>query len=218
MTLDWTIKITDVAIVIAAILGPILAVQAQKALERHREIKERRSRIFRTLMATRALNLSPAHVEALNAIPLEFYGDDSKLRSIKNKWKAYLDYLGNDQVAPEVWNSKRADLFIDLLRAMATYLEYDFNDVELAKDIYAPKGHVAIETDQDMIRRGLARLLSGELSLPMDVKSFPVDPAAARETEELRRLLLRWLRGEAPVPVAVQPTPTSSITREAGKG
>ena len=61
MTFDWNFKITDIAIVFATLFGPILAVQAQKWLERNREIKQRRAWIFRTLMATRATTLSPVH-------------------------------------------------------------------------------------------------------------------------------------------------------------
>ena len=76
MTFDWNIKITDIAIVFAT----ILAVQAQKYLEKGGEIKQRRAWLFRTLMATRATTLSPAHVEALNAVPIEFYGKDQKLK------------------------------------------------------------------------------------------------------------------------------------------
>ena len=69
MTWDYTIKLTDVAIVLATASGPIFAVQAQKCLERRRSVQERRLLIFRTLMSTRAAVLSPGHVEVLNAIP-----------------------------------------------------------------------------------------------------------------------------------------------------
>ena len=89
MTLDWTLKITDIAIIIAAIVGPILAVQAQKWLERGRAIHDRRMWIFLVLMSTRAMRLSTNHVEALNAVPIEFYGTDERLRAIIEAWKAY---------------------------------------------------------------------------------------------------------------------------------
>jgi hypothetical protein len=88
MTIDWTFRMGEAAIVFATLLGPVLAVQAQKWIERARERKQRKIGIFRTLMATRAAFLSPAHVEALNAVPIEFYGN----RKIVNSWKEYLDY------------------------------------------------------------------------------------------------------------------------------
>ena len=59
MNWDLTIKLTDIAIVLAALLVPVLAVQAQKWLERRRDVKERQLAIFRTLMATRNAMLSP---------------------------------------------------------------------------------------------------------------------------------------------------------------
>lgn len=202
MTFDWTIKITDIAIVFATILGPILAVQAQKYLERGREINLRRAWIFRTLMSTRATALSPTHVEALNAIPIEFYGSDKGLKSIVDKWKTYLNHLYKDSSSAG-WEGKRAELLVDLLHSMADFLGYEFNTVEIANEIYRPVGHAGIETDQEIIRKGLSLLLSGKLSLPMEVKSFPSDPSALKEQEELRRLLLRWLNGEATVAVNI---------------
>lgn len=106
MIFDWNIKITDVAIVFATILGPVLAVQAQKWLERNREVKQRRAWIFRMLMATRATTLSPKHVEALNAIPIEFYGKDKRLKAIINKWKTYLDHLHKDTAGARMGGEK----------------------------------------------------------------------------------------------------------------
>ncbi|MCG0019452.1 DUF6680 family protein [Vibrio parahaemolyticus] len=58
----------------AVIIGPILAVQAQKIIENITERKRRKLQLFHTLMETRATRLSGAHVSALNMIDLEFYG------------------------------------------------------------------------------------------------------------------------------------------------
>ncbi len=200
MIFDWTVKITDIAIVFATIIGPILAVQAQKWLERQREIKQRRVWLFRTLMATRATTLSPAHVEALNAVPIEFYGKDQKLRAIIDKWKSYLDHLYKNPESAG-WGEKKFEIYVGLLHEMAKFLGYEFNSVEIANEVYLPKGHSLIETDQEMIRGGLAKLLSGQLALPMEVKSFPTDQDTLTEQEELRKLLLRWLKGEITVAV-----------------
>jgi hypothetical protein len=60
-----------------------------------RAINERRNQIFRALMATRATKLSPLHVEALNDIPVEFYGSGGQLKQIVDDWHAYLDILEN---------------------------------------------------------------------------------------------------------------------------
>ena len=64
---DW---VTSAAVVI----GPILAVQAQKMVERIKDKRERQLKIFKALMTTRAERVSREHVQALNMIYIEFYG------------------------------------------------------------------------------------------------------------------------------------------------
>ena len=66
-TKDWIIAL-------ATLLGPILAVQAQKWIEGVREQRTRKLRVFTQLMATRAARLSAEHVQAINMIDLVFYG------------------------------------------------------------------------------------------------------------------------------------------------
>ena len=168
--MDWSIAI----IAAATLLGPVLAVQAQKWLERGRAIMERRLAIFRTLMATRAAMLSPTHVEALNAVPVEFYGGGKKLKQINEAWKLYLDHHDERLVASDAWAQKRRDLFLDLLYRMSQFLGYDFTRAQLDRDIYSPKAHGDLEMEQTIIRRGVVALLNGEKALPMAVKEFPV--------------------------------------------
>lgn len=198
MIFDWTIKITDLAIIFAAVAGPILAVQAQKWLERRGASEARQSVIFRTLMATRASNLSLAHVEALNAVPIEFY----RRKAVVDAWKEYLDHMGNNTAAFN-WNDTRITLLVDMLHAMATGLGYSFNKVEIKNEVYSPRKHGDIETDQDIIRRGLARLLSGEVALPMDIKSVPINESAVTEQDELRKRLLKLLDGQTALNVQI---------------
>lgn len=66
--------IADWLMIAAVLVAPVLAVHIQRRLDQHRESRDRRLRIFHTLMATRAARTSPAHVEALNRIDLEFSG------------------------------------------------------------------------------------------------------------------------------------------------
>lgn len=101
--------------VIAVLLGPILAVQAQKWVEVLREDKNRRLYTFKRLMATRGATLSPGHVEALNSIDLEFNGKGKKDEQVRRCWKEYLDHLGNLSQDPEQkqkqvdsWNERMA--------------------------------------------------------------------------------------------------------------
>ena len=60
------------AIVFATLLGPILAVQAQKVLEGLREYRAAKLWVFRSLMTTRMQRLSIDHVRTLNMIDICF--------------------------------------------------------------------------------------------------------------------------------------------------
>ena len=77
---------------------------------------------------------------------------------------------------------------------------YAFSRSEIERDIYYPTGHADAETEQANIRKGVAKLLNGELSIPMAVKEFPVDEEALK----LRSLLTTWLAGGSSVKVDQQ--------------
>lgn len=201
---EWTFQMTDVAIVLATLIGPVLAVQAQKWLERGRAIQDRRNHIFRVLMATRAARLSPGHVEALNAIPVEFYGRGKKLKAIVDDWHTYLDTLENKgNLEGQVLAVERQSAFLNMLHKISTYLGYSFNRSELEKDVYYPTGHRVIEDDQDIIRRGFASVFKGEIAIPMAVKEFPAtaDDQTLANQAALQKLLTEWLEGQRAVKV-----------------
>jgi hypothetical protein len=201
---EWTFRVADVAIVFATLLGPVLAVQAQKWLEKSRAINERRNQIFRMLMATRATRLSPGHVEALNAIPVEFYGRAKNLKPIIDDWHTYLDTLENKAgLEGQVIAVARQNAFLDMLHKISVYLGYSFNRSELEKDVYYPTGHKVIEDDQEVIRRGFASLFKGELAIPMAVKEFPatVDEQTFDNQAAIAKLLTEWLEGQRAVKI-----------------
>lgn len=201
VTSEAAFKLSDAAIVAATLIGPVLAIQAQKWLERGRAIRDRRISIFRALMATRAARLSPTHVEAINAVPVEFYGRAPKLKAIVDDWHTYLNVLANRELAPEVVWVERQRAFLDMLFRMSSYLGYAFNRTELEKDVYYPEGHKIIEDDNEAIRRGFAALLRGEWALPMAVKEFPATEDVGAEQDQIRRLLAAWLSGQVAVKV-----------------
>ena len=201
MEFDWTLKLGDIAIVLATCLGPILAVQAQKWVERGQQQQQRRIAIFRTLMATRRQALSPAHVEAINVIPIEFYAKSGKLLEIVNAWKAYIDHLYKD-TSQATWAEHRESLFNSLIEKIGKYLGFDFNSVEISREFYSPRGHAAIESDQEIIRQGLAKVFRGEMAIPMAVTSFPIDPKMAEGQLNLQTKLREWLAGQSEVKVS----------------
>jgi hypothetical protein len=74
-------QIQDWLIIVATLVGPIVAVQVTRHLDKQKETRDRKLIIFKTLMATRQYNLSMEHVQSLNSIDLEF---SSKKKSEKD--------------------------------------------------------------------------------------------------------------------------------------
>ena len=155
------------AVVIATVAGPILAVQAQKYLERHRDQKRAKDTIFRVLMATRANRLSGEHVQSLNGIELAFYDGGTKEKKVREAWKAYHDHLNTkfDKEAVTEWGIRQIDLFVDVLHEMAVCLGYDFDKTKIKNSWYSPEAHTTIELELNVIRDALAEILTGERSV-----------------------------------------------------
>jgi hypothetical protein len=188
--MDWMLAMEskDWMIVFATVLGPILAVQAQKALEAYRERGNRKKSVFSQLMATRASRLSPDHVRALNTVDLVFYGRyvlGARLRSkneqtVLDSWKEYLDHLNTKpaEAAFPLWVTTSDELFVNLLYSMAQDVGYRFDRVQLKKGAYLPIAHDQIDSEQTALRRAALDALSGKVALNMNVVGFPMDEAA----------------------------------------
>ena len=78
---------SDGLIVLATALSPVIAVQVTRYLDDRTEERGRKLRVFKTLMATRAYNIDPAHVEALNTIDLEFSAKKPSEKSVLDVWQ-----------------------------------------------------------------------------------------------------------------------------------
>ena len=144
-------------------------------------------------MATRATRTSPRHVDALNAIEIEFSeGGDHDAR-VLGAWRLYLDHLGvgvSDDLLPQ-WTEKSNDLLTDLLYEMSQALKYGFDKVTLKKNIYAPKAHGELEIDQYLLRKYVVEMMAGERPIwvgvftgdkPLNIKEVdnepdPLDPS-----------------------------------------
>ena len=168
--------IADTLMIIAVILGPILAVQAQKMIEAWKNKREKRITVFRVLMATRGTPISPSHVEALNLIDIEFAGKSRNEKSVRDAWKLYLDHLSecpNDYQDPayqaklDAWTTKTKELLVDMLYAMSLILGYSFDKVQLKKGAYTPKGFADLEFEQFLLRRGVLDVLYGKRGIPV---------------------------------------------------
>ena len=186
-------NISDFSIVFATFMGPVVAVQLQKYLDRKGETNRRQVEIFRALMANRVTSNSPQYVNALNAVPLEFH----KVKPVMSAWSDLLMHLNSDStINSDAWLKTRVKRFLTLLKTMGEFLRYDFRDAELEDHAYFPKWQDLMMKDQELVRKGLVDLLGGKASLPMNVTGFPVDAEMSKRTGELQQLLVEWLQGK----------------------
>ncbi len=169
MNIDW-------AVVFATLAGPVLAVQAQKFIERAADKKNRRVRIFEALMTNRATRLSDAYVQALNQIDLEFQASKKKAdKRVVDRWRALFGELNNppapdaENVAATIaWIDRCNDRLIDLLIAMSDALGRTHSEEEIRRGIYYPKGRVDAEQSQLAVLAGLQKLLDGTRPLKVE--------------------------------------------------
>lgn len=189
----------ELAIVFATLMGPVLAVQAQKWLERRAEKGSRKDSVFTTLMATRGTRLSTEHVQALNMIDLVFYGTragDAHHRTqseqaVVDAWREYLDHLSyvvpeNESEAARVQReTSREELFLNLLQHMASERRYEFDRVQLRKGAYFPNAHGQAWFEQEALRKLLVRFFAGQNAVRVVVAPATGAPAdAARVVAE----------------------------------
>lgn len=212
--------IADWLLITVTLLSPFLAVQAQKWIEEFRDYRQQKIKIFYALMQTRAHRLSFEHVQALNTIELAFRRSSKSEKTVREKWSSY---LGQMEVAPReedrdkftdaqlnavwsTWEQKRQDLFVELLRAIGDDVGHIFSGQSILRGIYSPVAHGKLEQDQEIIRKGLASLLSGNHPIKMSISDFPVNEAAMAQHIALSKALEKLLSDAERIAITV---PTS---------
>lgn len=171
MTWDFTVRVTDVIMIIAIIVGPIAAVWRTERLRKEDDKRNRKVHIYRTLMATRTANLSFQHVEALNLVETEFSSGKKEDNEVISAWKLYLFHLNDKNYAQEAWGSRRADLLVDLLHDMSQALGYGHDKAAIKAGSYYPQGYGSIEEEQQALRKGCLEVLYGGQPINMKVTS-----------------------------------------------
>lgn len=193
------LRLTDWVIAGCTLAGPILAVQAQKWVESFREKKARQLTIFRTLMATRAQNLNPSHVEALNAVPIDFYKD----KKVMDAWEEYFMHLTTSVAGHDpTWNPKRIDLFVKLLAAIGSKVGYQFNVAQMNR-IYFPNAHSELDEQQNFVRKAVVGLLKGDISLPIEIKAPPANPETIALQNELTAKMVKAYNKDGSLKVTI---------------
>lgn len=162
----------------AIVLGPILAVQIQKFIERVGEKRKNKLEIYATLMATRGLGLDINHVKALNLIDLAFNPKKKKEKEVLVAWKVYMEHLykapqnttdPNYTMLMDAWLKKRTELFIELLLKMSVTLGYTFDKVLIERQSYTPKAYGDNEQYNLYVQSAITDLFSGKTSLPVRI-------------------------------------------------
>ncbi len=190
--MDKTGIVLNLLTIVAIVLGPILALQVQRKLDREREARNRKLWVFKTLMSFRATALEPSFVQALNLIDVEFNEDNEKEKAVRNAWKVLLDHYVDLTRAKEPNSDtlieKGTQLRANLLMAMGQCLGYDFDEVLVKKGSYYPTGLGDVEAEQHAIRRGVLNVLSGRGRIPVGIfeEKFPpitLEPIEAKPSD-----------------------------------
>ena len=138
-------------------------------------------------LAVRApARMNPRHVDALNAIEVEFSKGGTGNKRVLDTWRLYLNHLNDNRWSSsdqlQRWGEKKLDLLIDLLHVMSRALQYDFDKVALRENCYAPLGHRELEMEQTRLRKCVIAITAGEHPLwitenqPDSAKHPPTGP------------------------------------------
>ena len=172
MSIDWTIKATDLAIVFATLAGPILAIWASEWRQKGRQNQERKEWVFRTLMTTRSARLHPDHIQALNNIEFVFPQNSDTV----DAWGLYFAHLkterGQTEAEIKAWESSSDTHLTNLLHLMAKDLGISFSKTHIMQPSYYPRGYEFTEAQQHELRALLLEVLRNERSINMNATVF----------------------------------------------
>jgi len=156
MSIDWSVKATDVAIVFATVVGPILAVWAAEWRQKRKAQSDRREWVFRTLMTTRGARLSPDHVAAINHIEFAFprgeFAEIDDARALYRKHLRSTDSASPEPAVRQAWFNRANELFAEMLHRMARSLGVSFPKSEITEESYYPDAFALSEAELNEIR------------------------------------------------------------------
>ncbi len=172
MTIDYTVKLTDILTIVAILIGPIAALMIQRSLDTSRRIKRQKD-LFRVLWATRGLpgRLEHRHVEALNMVGLDF----ANKSNVVDAWKEYLDMLNTQEPTEEAQRQQfyrdRDGKFIGLIFSMTQTLGYEATRLEVQKQYYSPLAHGTWAEQETILREGVTKLFKDDKPIPIRIVS-----------------------------------------------
>ena len=155
------------ATIAAVFLGPIAAVLITRLIDNYRLRSDRRMDVFRTLMRTRKMKLTPEHVGALNVVEIEFHGE----RKVIDAWRNYFEHLAKkvpaDKVEEDAFHRERDGLLAKLLHAIAKVLNFKIEQLEIFEGGYVPQGWWQDEVQLRALRHYMLQIFMGNRGLPI---------------------------------------------------
>lgn len=152
--------------VAAIVLGPILALFAQRALDWIREKKKQRVQLYLTAMAHRGMWLHADSVRALNSIDTIF--DKRRDKPVREAWSAVLAQAriprpqDPDRLGQQAWEDRLLDLRVDLYQLLGSAVGYDHTVDYIKTQIYMPQHYGDVELELMQIRKGLAKAITDD--------------------------------------------------------
>ena len=173
--------------VFATFVGPIAAVLLTRFVDRRREQERRRLDLFRILMRSRRMPLSPDFVGGLNLIEIEFIDHPEVLKA----WRTLLENFEGAPAATQQDEArigqKRDYLRTVLLSQIAKSLRFNIPDLEIFRGGYSPQGHIDAEQEQAIVRRFYVDIALGRKgfpTIPIPQVGAPQQPPLSPPTTE----------------------------------
>jgi uncharacterized protein DUF6680 len=163
VTIDW-------GVVVATVVGPILAVWASEYRQRKRVQDDQKHSVFRTLMTTRAARMRLDHVMALNQI--DFLFPRASAGAVQDAWGLYRNQLrtpqGEDEATKLAWVKDGSKLLDELIYQIGLSLKLPFSKTDIASASYLPDRYFMDDQDLQKARRLLLAVL--EKGWPINVR------------------------------------------------
>jgi hypothetical protein len=166
MVFDWTIKVTDIVMIVAVLIGPISAVLITLWAQKRNDKRSAKRQLFLALIGERkSLVISNATANALNSIDVVF----SNNQKVRDLWHKYYALLAQNP------SEERVHTWLELLSAMAEVLGMSkLSATELDK-FYIPQGHVDNLEFQQKIGQEWLRVLENTQHFLVEKRHNPDD-------------------------------------------
>jgi hypothetical protein len=165
-----------IAVVLATLIGPVLAVLVTRVIDDRRSRAQRQMDVFRALVRSRRWALSQDHVNALNTVEVEFAG----VKAVESAYGDLLQHLNLQTPQSPEWMDKWRRLQTRLLYAIAVHLGYKMEQLDVLEGGYIPSLWGTLEEQQRALLQAMNDLLSGNRALPVQVVEQPPSSSNVR--------------------------------------